>query len=52
MKVVQATDADKALLRKTIEEVTLPKWAARCTDECIKSFNETIGKAVGIVAKK
>jgi len=52
MKVVQATAADKALLRKTIEEVTLPKWAARCSDECIKGFNDTIGKAVGIVAKK
>lgn len=52
MKVVMASDADKALLRKTIVEVTLPKWAARCSAECVKDFNETIGKAVDVVAKK
>jgi TRAP-type C4-dicarboxylate transport system substrate-binding protein len=52
MKVVMASDADKALLRKTIVEVTLPKWAARCSAECVKDFNETIGKAVNVVAKK
>ena len=52
MKVVQARDADKALLRQTIVEKTLPQWAARCPAECIASFNETIGKAVNVTAKK
>jgi TRAP-type C4-dicarboxylate transport system substrate-binding protein len=52
LKVVQPSDADKALLRKTVTEVLVPKWAARCSAECIAAFNETIGKAVAVVAKK
>lgn len=52
MKVVQPSAADKALLKKVVAETMIPKWAARCTAECVADFNQTIGKAVGIVAKK
>ena len=50
--VIQPSDADKALLRKVVTEVIIPKWAARCSAECVAAFNETIGKAVDVVAKK
>jgi TRAP-type C4-dicarboxylate transport system substrate-binding protein len=52
MTVVTPSAADNALLRKIIEETMIPKWAARCSAQCVKEFNESIGKVVGIVAKK
>jgi len=30
----------------------LKKFAARCSEECIKNWNETAGKVVGVLAKK
>jgi len=52
MIMVQPSPADKALLRKTVVEVMIPKWAARCSAECVAEFNQTIGKSVDVVAKK
>jgi TRAP-type C4-dicarboxylate transport system substrate-binding protein len=52
MKLVQPTDADRALLKRVTQEAVLPKWAARCSAQCVTSFNETIGKTLGITAKK
>ncbi len=52
MKVIQPSAADKALLNKIVTETMIPKWAARCSAECVADFNQTIGKTVGIVAKK
>ncbi|EGI77537.1 TRAP transporter substrate-binding protein [Hylemonella gracilis] len=52
VKVVQPSAADKALLKKLTSEVVLPKWAARCSDQCVSDFNATIGKTLGFVAKK
>jgi TRAP-type C4-dicarboxylate transport system substrate-binding protein len=52
MRVVQASDADRAMLKKIVNEVMIPKWAARCSADCVKGFNDTIGKVVGVVAKK
>ena len=52
MKVVQPSDADRAQLKKIVNEVMIPKWAARCSVECVAGFNDTIGKVVGVVAKK
>lgn len=52
MKVVQPSDADRAMLKKIVNEVMIPKWAARCSADCVKGFNDTIGKVVGVVAKK
>lgn len=52
MKLVEPSDADRALLRKITDEVVVPKWAARCNAQCVKDFNATIGKELGIVAAK
>jgi TRAP-type C4-dicarboxylate transport system substrate-binding protein len=52
MKLVQPTDADRALLKKLLQEQILPKWAARCSDSCVASFNDTVGKQLGLTAKK
>jgi TRAP-type C4-dicarboxylate transport system substrate-binding protein len=52
MVLVKPTDADHQLLRKVTQEVVIPKWAARCSAQCVQSFNETIGKKLGITAKK
>jgi hypothetical protein len=52
MRIVQPSAADRELLRKVINEVTLPKWAARCSPQCVADFNATVGKVVGVSAKK
>jgi len=52
MVLVKPTDADRQLLKKVTQEVVVPKWAARCSAQCVQSFNQTIGKKLGITAKK
>lgn len=52
MKLVQATQADRDLLKKVLTEVTLPKWAERCSAGCVGDFNNTVGKIVGVSVKK
>ena len=52
MKIVQPSAADRELLRKTLQEVTVPKWADRCTAACVAEFNATVGKITGVTAKK
>jgi len=52
MTLVQPSAADKALLKKVLEDSVLPKWAARCSASCVTSFNDTIGKTVGLTARK
>jgi len=52
MTLVKSTDADRALLKKVMQETVLPKWAARCSADCVRDFNANIGKIVGLTAKK
>lgn len=52
MVLVTPTDADKALLKKVLQDQILPKWAARCSADCVASFNATIGKELGVTAAK
>ncbi len=52
MKIVQPSAADRELLKKTLQDVTLPKWAERCTAACVADFNATVGKITGVMAKK
>lgn len=52
MKLVRTSDADRELLKKVLQESVVPKWADRCSASCVKSFNETIGKKLGITASK
>lgn len=52
MVLVQPSEADRALLRKTMQDTVLPKWAARCSAQCVSDFNATIGKSLGLTARK
>jgi TRAP-type C4-dicarboxylate transport system substrate-binding protein len=52
MVLVTPTDADRALLRKVMTDSVLPKWAARCSADCVQSFNETIGRSLGLTASR
>lgn len=52
MVIVQPTAADRVLLKKLMQDTVLPKWAARCSVTCVQDFNATIGKTVGLTAKK
>jgi TRAP-type C4-dicarboxylate transport system substrate-binding protein len=52
MTLVMPTQADRDLLKKIINDVTLPQWTARCSAACVADFNNTVGKVVGVVAKK
>jgi len=52
MTLVVPSEADKDELKKLTANAVVPKWAARCSADCVKDFNETIGKELGITAKK
>jgi len=52
MTVVPVSDADRAALKKALEEVVLPKWAARCPGDCVEAWNASVGKAAGLTARK
>ena len=52
MKIVQPTTADRDLLKKVLAEVTVPKWAERCSAACVADYNATVGKLTGVMAKK
>lgn len=52
MTLVVPSEEDKALLQKTLKEKILSTWAARCSVDCVASFNETIGKEMGLTASK
>jgi TRAP-type C4-dicarboxylate transport system substrate-binding protein len=44
MTLVPTTDADRALVHKTLLDTVLPRWAARCGDQCVANWNQTIGR--------
>lgn len=50
MTVVPVSDADRVLLKKTLQDVVVAKWAARCTGDCVTEWNKTVGQIVGITA--
>lgn len=52
MVLVRPSEADRALLKKTMQDTVLPKWAARCSAQCVSDFNATIGKSLGLTARK
>lgn len=51
MTLVQPSAADRELLAKAREQV-IAKWAQRCSAQCVQDFNATIGKLLGLSAKK
>ncbi|MEQ8818374.1 MAG: TRAP transporter substrate-binding protein [Thalassobaculum sp.] len=50
MKKVEPSAADDAVRKKVLEDVVLKRWAERCGAECVKQWNETIGKIAGVKA--
>jgi TRAP-type C4-dicarboxylate transport system substrate-binding protein len=52
MVLVSPSEADRALLKRVMNEAVLPKWAARCSADCVASFNSTVGRAVGVTVTK
>lgn len=50
MTLVKVTDKDKALIKNAVTKIIVPQWAARCPGDCAKSWNETVGRIVGVTA--
>lgn len=52
MTLVEPTAADRTLLKKVLDDVVIPKWAERCSKECVADFNTSLGPILGITASK
>lgn len=51
MKLVKPSAEDMKLQKAVVEKNVLSAWAKRCGEACVKEWNETIGKTVGLTAK-
>ena len=51
MTFVPISDADRTLLKKVLSETVVPKWAERCSGDCVANWNASVGKIVDIQAK-
>ena len=51
LKLVTPSDADRAAVKKALNDVVLPEWAKRCGAECAAKWTETVGKRYGLAAK-
>ena len=51
MKLVNPSAEDKKLQKALVAEHVLSAWAKRCGETCVKEWNETVGKVVGLTAK-
>ncbi len=50
MKLIEVSDADRALHAELMQSTVVPRWAERCGEECAMEWNDTIGKVLGIMA--
>ncbi len=50
MTIIESIAADRARLAEISENLVVRRWAARCGDACVKTWNETIGALVGMTA--
>ena len=50
MKLVAATQADMDTARNTLLKTVLPDWASRTSAAYVKTWNESVGKVVGVKA--
>lgn len=51
MTLAKAAAEDVDLRRQALLNQVLPRWAARCGAECVRNWNDTVGKVVGLTAK-
>ena len=45
------TDADRAAVKKALNDTVLPEWAKRCGAECAAKWTDMVGKKYGLTAK-
>ena len=50
MTLVEPSEADQAQIKNVVENNVLASWAKRCGADCVKEWNATIGKVVGLQA--
>ena len=48
---VAAAPGDRAVLDRILRIDILPKWAARCGEDCTAGWNRTIGRRMGLTAE-
>ncbi|BBK37775.1 transporter [Allostella sp. ATCC 35155] len=48
--IVPVKPAEAETHKKLVEGAVLANWAKRCGAECVKEWNETVGKAIGMKA--
>jgi TRAP-type C4-dicarboxylate transport system substrate-binding protein len=51
MRLVPLTEADEALRKRVFAEAILPAFAQRCGADCVRIWNDTVGKLVGATAR-
>jgi TRAP-type C4-dicarboxylate transport system substrate-binding protein len=50
MTLVKIAAEDERLRREACLQTVLPRWAKRCGTECVKDWNASVGKLVGLQA--
>lgn len=48
MKLIDLTPEDKEKLNALLLDSVIPSWAERCGADCTRTWNETVGKVVGM----
>ena len=48
MTLVNVSAADQARAKKIVADVILPDWAKRCGRDCVRSWNDTVGKVLNV----
>lgn len=51
MKLVEGSEADEKARQKILTDFVLKRWANRCGDQCVKNWNDTVGKYLKLTAK-
>jgi TRAP-type C4-dicarboxylate transport system substrate-binding protein len=51
IKLVKQSPEDQKKQKEVVEKFVLSAWAKRCGEACVKEWNATIGKVVGLTAK-
>jgi TRAP-type C4-dicarboxylate transport system substrate-binding protein len=51
LKMIQPSAEDMKKQKELVGEHVLSAWAKRCGEACVKEWNETVGKVVGLTAK-
>jgi hypothetical protein len=50
MTIVPVKPEELELHKKLVEGAVLAGWAKRCGADCVKEWNETVGKTLGLTA--